>query len=47
MIENYRSGLIWDVFMKNEYVRLGMEKCGIEGLSLVQDAGLPNEVLTA
>ena len=47
MIENYRSGLIWDVFMKNEHVKLGMKKCGIEKLRPVQDEGLPHEVLTA
>lgn len=29
MIENYRSGLIWNIFMKNRYVRDGMEKCSI------------------
>jgi hypothetical protein len=29
MIENYRSGLIWDVFMKNRYIREGMEKCNV------------------
>jgi hypothetical protein len=29
MIENYRTGIIWDVFMKNKYVQLGMEKCGL------------------
>jgi len=32
MIENYRTGLIWDVFMRNEYVKLGMEQCGITQL---------------
>lgn len=29
MIENYRTGLVWDVFMKNKYAKLGMEKCEI------------------
>lgn len=29
MIENYRTGLVWDVFMKNKYTKLGMEKCEI------------------
>lgn len=28
MIENYRSGLIWDVFMKNEWVHEGLETLG-------------------
>jgi hypothetical protein len=29
MIENYRTGLVWDVFMRNKYAKLGMEKCEI------------------
>lgn len=29
MIENYRTGLVWDVFMSNKYAKLGMERCGI------------------
>ena len=28
MIENYRSGLLWDLFMSNEEVRSGLEKLG-------------------
>lgn len=28
MIENYRSGLLWDVFMKNVEVQAGLEKLG-------------------
>ncbi len=28
MIENYRSGLLWDVFMKNEQVNAGLKKLG-------------------
>jgi len=28
MIENYRSGLLWDVFMKNEEVHTGLERLG-------------------
>ena len=28
MIENYRSGLLWDVFMKNQDVHNGLEKLG-------------------
>ncbi|MFO7668405.1 MAG: glucoamylase family protein [Bacteroidales bacterium] len=28
MIENYRSGLLWDLFMKNEEVRAGLTKLG-------------------
>jgi hypothetical protein len=28
MIENYRTGLLWDLFMKNEAVRTGLDKLG-------------------
>ncbi|MCL6442142.1 MAG: hypothetical protein K6T83_01540 [Alicyclobacillus sp.] len=28
MIENFRSGFVWDTFMRNEYVQLGMRRCG-------------------
>lgn len=28
MIENYRSGLLWNLFMKNEDVRTGLDKLG-------------------
>lgn len=28
MIENYRTGLLWDLFMKNEEVQQGLEKLG-------------------
>ena len=30
MIENYRSGLLWDLFMKNEDVLEGLQKLGFE-----------------
>ncbi len=30
MIENYRTGLIWDLFMKNTYVQQGMKKAGLQ-----------------
>ncbi len=30
MIENYRSGLIWDLFMQNEDVQNGLKKLGFE-----------------
>jgi hypothetical protein len=30
MIENYRSGLVWDLFMRNEEVRAGLRKAGFE-----------------
>ena len=28
MMENYRTGLLWDLFMKNEEVQNGLEKLG-------------------
>ena len=28
MIENYRSGLLWDLFMSNDDVKSGLEKLG-------------------
>jgi hypothetical protein len=28
MIENYRSGLLWDLFMRNEEVRSGLDQLG-------------------
>ena len=28
MIENYRSGLLWNLFMQNEDVRAGLDKLG-------------------
>jgi len=28
MIENYRSGLLWNLFMKNEDVKSGLKKLG-------------------
>jgi hypothetical protein len=47
MIENYRSGLIWDVFMKNNYVRNGMGKCGIKQLNSIRVESQLSEALTA
>ena len=35
MIENYRTGLIWDLFMKNEYVQNGIRKVGLTPLDVV------------
>lgn len=35
MIENFRTGLIWDLFMKNEYVQSGMKKVGLTPLDTV------------
>jgi hypothetical protein len=28
MIENYRTGLLWKLFMKNKDVQMGLEKLG-------------------
>ncbi len=30
MIENYRSGLIWNLMMKNEHVKLGLSRAGVK-----------------
>lgn len=30
MIENYRTGMIWDLFMKNPYIQKGMELVGFK-----------------
>jgi hypothetical protein len=30
MIENYRTGMPWNMFMKNEDVKLGLKKLGFE-----------------
>ncbi len=30
MIENYRSELIWNLMMKNEYVKLGLKRAGVK-----------------
>jgi hypothetical protein len=34
MIENHRSGLLWELFMKNAEVKEGMRKLGFEGPNL-------------
>jgi len=31
MIENYRSGLVWNVMRKNPYIRAGLERAGFSG----------------
>ncbi|MEZ0536425.1 glucoamylase family protein [Caldicellulosiruptoraceae bacterium PP1] len=33
MIENYLSGLIWDIFMKNKYVKKGIELAGLRKIN--------------
>lgn len=34
MIENYRSGLIWDLLMKNKHAQKGLERAGIHAPEL-------------
>jgi hypothetical protein len=31
MIENHRSGLIWEIFRKSPYVQAGLRRAGFEG----------------
>jgi hypothetical protein len=31
MIENYRTGMVWDVMRKNRYVRQGLTRAGFDG----------------
>ena len=31
MIENYRSGFIWDVMRRNPHIRKGLERAGFTG----------------
>jgi hypothetical protein len=31
MIENYRSGFVWQVMRRNPYIRRGLERAGFEG----------------
>ncbi|NIK77130.1 hypothetical protein FHS15_002255 [Paenibacillus castaneae] len=33
MIENYRSGLIWDLYMKNDYVKAGAQAIGLSPIA--------------
>lgn len=41
MIENHRSGAIWDAFMKNEYVREGLLQAGFARSLPTEDLALP------
>jgi hypothetical protein len=34
MIENYRSGLIWKLFMQNKDIQTGLKKIGFESPAL-------------
>ena len=31
MIENHRSGLLWQIMKKSEYLKVGLRKAGFEG----------------
>jgi hypothetical protein len=42
MIENYRSGLLWDLFMKAPKYAAGLERLGLYQLLAIQ--GLQNRV---
>jgi hypothetical protein len=44
MVENYRSGLLWDVFMRDKDVLAGMRKAGISEPDL--ESGFPEAVVT-
>lgn len=44
MLENYRTGLIWECFMKNEHVKLGLELCQV---SKQQTASPEKEIAAA
>jgi hypothetical protein len=37
MIENYRTGLLWELFMQNEQVRQGLQNLGFESPYLTKD----------
>jgi hypothetical protein len=41
MIENWRSGLVWNVMKKNPYIRKGLERAGFEGGWLGADTPTP------
>lgn len=44
MAENYRSGLLWDLFMSIPEVRVGLERAGLQPPEL--DEGFPEAVVT-
>lgn len=41
MIENYRSGLVWNVLRKNAHIRRGLERAGFRGGWLEQPLAAP------
>lgn len=41
MIENYRSGLIWQIMRRNPYIRRGLERAGFTGGWLTNPAAAP------
>lgn len=40
MLENYRTGLIWDIMKRNPYIRKGLQRAGFEGGWLGKSAGM-------
>lgn len=43
MIENHRTGLLWDLFMKNPEIGEGLKKLGFAGFSFTgHDAMMPD-----
>lgn len=44
MVENYRTGLLWDLFMRDKDVRAGLAEAGITEPSLAE--GFPEAVVT-
>lgn len=41
MIENYRTGFVWDVMKRNPYIRKGLERAGFTGGWLEQPVAAP------
>jgi hypothetical protein len=39
MIENCRSGLVWDLMRRNPHIRAGLERAGFRGGWLAQAFG--------
>jgi hypothetical protein len=37
MVENYRSGLLWKLFMRNKEVLRGLQKLGFESPYVIED----------
>lgn len=46
MIENYRTGRIWELFMQNPYVQAGLQRAGFQPFTEVEElTSLPTPVL--